>query len=81
MLSLKKNIAPKRQLIINQLIRYENSNKRSKTSKTDFKPVKSIINWNEVGEYIRKLPKPGDHKESSKPCCYCEQSKILKVKD
>ena len=79
---LKKNMAPKRQLIVNQIINHENSSvKRMKISKSNFKPAKSNINWNEVEEHIRKLPKPGDHKESVKPCCYCSQSKVFKVKE
>ena len=79
---LKKNMAPKRQLIVNQITNYENSSdKRIKISKSDFKSSKSNINWKEVGEHNRKLPKPGDQKESSKPCCYCSQSKVFKVRD
>ena len=79
---LKKNMAPKRQLIVNNVTNYQNiPNKRPKTSKSDFKSSKSNIDWKEVGEHIRKLPKPGDQKELSKPCCYCTQSKVIKVRD
>lgn len=82
--SLKKNLFPKRQLVVNLITEHNSSNKSSskrvKYTKNDFKPSNSI-NWNEVGDNIRKLPKPGDGKESSRPCCYCNQSKISRVKE
>ena len=79
---LKKNMAPKRQLVINNVTNYHHgSDKRFKPNKSDFKSSKSAIDWKEVGDHIRKLPKPGDQKELTKPCCYCTQSKVIKVRD
>ena len=79
---LKKNMAPKRQLVINNVTNYHHvSDKRFKPNKSDFKSSKSAIDWKEVGDHIRKLPKPGDQKEVSKPCCFCTQSKVFKVRE
>ena len=75
-------MAPKRQLIVNEIIQSKNhSTKRLKSNKSDFKSSKSVIDWKEAGEHIRKLPKPGDGKESIKPCYYCSQSKVFRVKE
>jgi hypothetical protein len=75
-------MAPKRQLIVNEVIQSKNyQTKRFKNNKSDFKSSKSVIDWKEASEHIRKLPKPGDGKESIKPCYYCSQSKLFKMKE